>query len=182
MSGVNASGLSGPWKAVTVLAAVFALVGVGAAGWYGFSWWTATRDNAGSVIQARDTAVTEAKQLAVTLQTVDPSQPEQAYRQWEAVTTGPMLAKLTQEAPKFLDQLKRSPLRSTASPVDAALTQLDSDAGTATAMVALDVTQSMLVNGTAGPPSVNHLRVTLSLARADDSSRWKVSNSRKVNS
>lgn len=174
------SGLSAPWKVITVLAAVLALAGVGAAGWFGFSWWSAVRGNSGSAVEARDTAVEAAKQLAVTLQTVDPSQPSQAYQAWEAVATGPLLAKLKQDEQKNVDQLTKSPTRSSATTVEAALTELDADAGTATALVALDVTQATVVNGTTGPSSVRQLRVKLTLARADGS--WKVSNSGLVNS
>jgi Mce-associated membrane protein len=167
--------MSSPWKMLTALAAVLAVAGVGAAAWFGFSWWNADRSNSASASAARDSAVDAAKQIAVTLQTSDPTQPEQAYKAWEGVATGPLLEKLRQEEQANMDKLKKSPTRSTATPVEAALTDLDADAGTATAIVALDVTQAAVVNGAAGQSSVRQLRVKLSLARTDDG--WKVSNS-----
>jgi Mce-associated membrane protein len=172
--------MSGPWKVLTALAAVLALVGVGAAWWFGFSWWSAERHNSTSAVQARDSAVQAAKQIAVTLQTVDPVQPAQAYQAWETVATGALLDKLRQDEQKNIDQLKSSPTRSSASTVDAALTDLDADAGTATAIVALDVTQAAVFNGAAGQSTIRQLRVKLSLARTDTG--WKVSNSGLVNS
>jgi Mce-associated membrane protein len=174
------SGVSMPWKVITVLAAVLALAGVGAAGWFGFSWWSAVQGNSESAVQARDTAVVAAKRLAVTLQTVDPSQPAKAYQIWEGVATGPLLAKLVKDEKQNVDMLKKSPTRSSATVVEAALSGLDSDGDTATAIVALDVTQATVINGAAGPSSVGALRVELSLARTDGN--WKVSQSGLVHS
>jgi Mce-associated membrane protein len=167
-------------KALVAVAAVLALVGVGAGGWFGYSWWSAVRHNSTSAVQLRDSAVEAAKQLAVTLQTVDPAQPAQAYQAWKDAATGPLLAKLSQDEQNNVNQLKKAPTRSFATPVEAALSALNTDEGTATAIIALDVTQAAVTNGVAGPPTVKQLRVKLSLARTD--AGWKVSNSGLINS
>ncbi|HEY1968246.1 MAG TPA: hypothetical protein VGH89_09880 [Pseudonocardia sp.] len=174
------SGVSPLWKGITALAALLAVVGVGAAAWYGYSWSNTSRDGTASVVATRDSALDAARQLAVTLQTADPAQPEQAYQTWQSVSTGPLLARLQRDHQTLVTKLKQQPTRSTASMVDVALSDLDADAGTATAIVALDVTQAAVVNGTAGQPTVQHLRVKLTMSRTD--AGWKVAGSKLIGS
>jgi Mce-associated membrane protein len=167
-------------KIATVVAAVLALAGVGAAVFFGFAWWSSDKADAASVVQARDTALDAARQLSVTLQTSDPAQPEQGYQAWEDAATGGLLAKLQQERDKFLAKLKSQPTRSSAALVDAALSQLDADGGTAVAIVALDVTQASVDQAGAGAPTTRKLRLKLSLNRTD--AGWKVAGTSTVNS
>jgi Mce-associated membrane protein len=164
--------MNGVLKIATAVAALLALAGLGAAAFFGFSWWSAERANATSVVQARDGALQAARQLSVIFQTADPAQPEQGYQTWENASTGAYAAKLQKERSKFLNQLKANPIRSTAALKDAALSELNADEGTATALVALDVTQATVNGSTTGPPSVRHLRMKLSLKQTDDG--WKV--------
>lgn len=171
----------GQWKLLVILVSVLALVGVGAAGWTGFSWWSTVRESTASTetATARDGAMNAVKDLAAVLQTVDANRPEDSMKSWEEASTGPLLAKLTDERAKFLDDLKKKPTTSSAAVIDAALVDLDAKAGTANAVAALDVTQSSIVRGQPEPPIVRHLRVKLALSRT--SAGWKVSNSALVN-
>jgi Mce-associated membrane protein len=172
--------MSGIWKIVTPLLGVLALVAVLAAGWSGYSWWSAAKGNETETVVARDTALQAARQLAVTLQSVDPAHPEDSIAAWEAAATGPLLQKLRTDKQKYLGDLQKSPSTSQATVVDAALTALNANAGTATAITALDVSQSALVNGVPGAPTVRQLRVKLTLSRTTDQG-WKVSSSGLVN-
>ena len=171
--------MSGVWRIVTPALAVLALVAVVAAGWAGYTWWSATRSNTAETVMARDSALQAARQLAVTLQSVDPSNPEDSMRAWQSAATGLLLQKLQSDSEKYIADLKKTPSTSQATVVDAALTDLDSDVGTATVITALDVSQSALVNGVAGAPTVRQLRVKLTLSRTDQG--WKVSSSGLVN-
>ncbi|HTF53011.1 MAG TPA: hypothetical protein VK735_36660 [Pseudonocardia sp.] len=173
------SGTSNPWRIVTPVLGVLALVAVVAAGFAGYSWWAATKGSTAETVTARDSALQAARQLAVTLQTVDPARPEESMQAWQASATGLLLQKLRTDNDKYLNDLKKAPSTSQASVVDAALTALDADAGTATVITALDVRQSALVNGVAGAPTVRQLRVKLTLSRTDQG--WKVSSSGLVN-
>ena len=119
------------------------------------------------------------RRVASVLQTVDPARPEDSMRAWEGVATGALLDRLGQDSAKYLAEMKKSPSTSSARAVEAALTELDAAAGTATAITALDVTQSPWVNGRIGPPSVRQLRVKLTLQRTN--AGWKVASSGLVN-
>ena len=173
------SGTSNIWRIATPVLAVVAAVAVLGAGWAGYSWWSVTKDDAAQTIQARDSALQAARQLAVVLQSVDPAHPEDSMQAWQAAATGLLLQKLQTDSDKYLGDLKKSPSTSQATVVDAALTDLDAQAGTASAITALDVTQSALVNGVPGASTVRQLRVKLTLSRTDQG--WKVSSSGLVN-
>jgi Mce-associated membrane protein len=171
--------VSGPWKVLVAVVALLAVGAVGAAGWFGYKWWTVSRHDTAEVVAARDGALRAARDLAVTLQSVDPAQPDQGMRAWQAAATGPLLEQLQRDQAKFLEQLKKVPTRSTASVQDAALTEMNPAAGTATAIAALDVTQSVVTAGRPSQPTLRKLRVKLTLNRTD--AGWKVASSGLVN-
>jgi Mce-associated membrane protein len=172
------SGSGMPWRVLNPVLAGLALVAVVAAGWAGYSWWSATR-GAAETVAARDSALRAAGELAVILQTVDPNHPEDSVRAWQQAATGALARKLATDSPRYLTDLKKSPGSSQATVVDVALTELDPDAGSATAITALDVSQATLVNGVAGTPTVRQLRVKLVLSRTDQG--WKVASSGLIN-
>jgi Mce-associated membrane protein len=166
--------MSRPWKVVVVFSALLALAGLGAAGWFGYSWYTAAAGTSAEAVDARDAALKAARQLGETLQTINPSRPDEGLDAWEAAATGDLLAQLKRDRGKNLDQLKKAPTTSSAEVVETALTDLDVSAGTATAITAMDVTQSVLVNDTPGSPTVRQLRVRLALKLTE--AGWKVAN------
>lgn len=166
--------MSGPWKVMVVLSALFALAGIGAAGWYGYTWYNAAAGTSAEAVDARDNALRAARQLAETLQTINPTRADEGLDAWEAAATGDLLAQLRRDRGKNLDQIKKAPSTSSADVVETALTDLDVSAGTATAITAMDVTQSTLVNDNPGPPTVRQLRVRLTLKLTD--SGWKASS------
>ncbi|HEY4005550.1 MAG TPA: hypothetical protein VGM60_10265 [Pseudonocardia sp.] len=171
--------MTGQSKLLVVVAALLAVAGVGAAGWFGYSWWSAANSNSVTVVQARDGALRASRELAVILQSVDPDQPEQGMQAWQAAATGSLLQQLQRDHDKYITRLKQAPTRSTATVLDAALTGLDANAGTASAIAALDVMQVPVVNGAAGPPSTRQLRVKLTLNRTD--AGWKIASAGLVN-
>jgi Mce-associated membrane protein len=156
----------------------FALLALASAGWAGYSWWSASRDTARTVA-ARDAALSAASKLAVTLQTVQADHPEDSMRAWQQASTGPLLRKLQTDNDRYLADLRKTPSNSEARVVDIALTELNAEVGTATAITALDVSQAAVVNGVAGPPTVRQLRVKLTLNLTDQG--WKVSSSGFIN-
>jgi Mce-associated membrane protein len=171
--------MSAAWKLISSVSAMLAMAGIAAAGWFGYAWWSASRYSVADTVAARDGALSAARQLVVTLQSVDPAQPEQGMRAWQAAATGALLERLRKDQNQYLEQLKKTPMRSRASVLDAALTDLDAKAGTATAIAALDVTQTPIVNGEAGKSIVRQLRVKLTMNRTD--AGWKVAGSGLVN-
>lgn len=170
------NGPSNPWRMATLLLAVLAVAAVVVAGWAGYSWWRAVDGDGAQTVQARDDALRVARQVVVVLQTADSAHPDESLRAWQAVATGPMLDRLRQDSSKYADEMKRASSSNNARVVDAALTELDADAGTATAIAALDVTQTPLANGR---PTVHQVRMKLTLNRTD--AGWKVASSGYVN-
>lgn len=168
---------SNPWRVVTMLLAVLAVGAVGAAGWSGYQWWQAANGDEAQTQEARDTALRVAKELAVTLATSDSAHPEDSLHSWQAAATGPLLDKLRQDSSRYVSDMKRAASTSNARVVDAALTELDADAGTATAIAALDVTQTPLAPN--GRATVQKPRMKLTLDRTD--AGWKVASSGYVN-
>jgi Mce-associated membrane protein len=171
--------MSTGWRAVVVLASVLAVAAVGAAAWFGDSWWGAAHDPTARTVAARDEALSAVRRLAVTLQTVDAQHPEQSMASWQASATGKLLDKLRREQNKFIGQLKKTPTATRTTVLDAALTAVDPDAGTATAIVALQEDQIVMVNGQPGAPTQRRVRIKLDLDRTDDG--WKVASSSLIN-
>jgi Mce-associated membrane protein len=171
--------MSTGWRAVVVLASVLAVAAVGAAAWFGYSWWGAAHDPTARTVAARDEALSAVRRLAVILQTVDAQHPEQSMASWQASATGKLLDKLRREQNKFIGQLKKTPTATRTTVLDAALTAVDPDAGTATAIVALQEDQIVMVNGQPGAPTQRRVRIKLDLDRTDDG--WKVASSSLIN-
>lgn len=171
--------IGGTWRVLNPVLAVLAVVAVAAAGWAGYRWWSAGQGGAGDVVATRDGALDAAKELVVTLQTVDPAHPEDSMASWQAAATGSLLRKLQHDSPKYLAELKKTPSASQATVVDAAVSGVDAAAGTATVIAALDVRQAPVVKGVPGPSTTRQLRVKLTLSRTDQG--WKVSSSGLVN-
>ena len=160
------------WKGALVLSAVLALGSIGTASWFGYLWYNAAQGGSASVVDARDGAIEATRKLAATLQTLDATRPEEGLDNWAAVATGALSDQLRQDRAKYLDHLKKSPISSSATVLDVALTELDASAGTATAIVAMDVTQSVLVHNRPSLPAVRQLRVKLNLSETGEG--WKV--------
>ncbi|MBA2323742.1 MAG: hypothetical protein H0V92_06950 [Pseudonocardiales bacterium] len=166
--------MSARWQVVVVVSMLLAVGGLGAAGWFGYDWYSEANGTSEEALQTRDGALKAARQLAVTLQTVNPNRPEEGLDAWEAAATGDLLDQLRRDRGKYLEQLKQSPSLSSASVLETALTELDASAGTATAITAMDVSQSAMVDSKPAPPTVRQLRVKLTLKKTD--AGWKASS------
>jgi Mce-associated membrane protein len=162
--------MSAGWRVVLTLCVVLAVGALGAAGWFGSQWYGTKQDSSTGAVEARDGALRAARQLAVTLQTIDSSRPEDGLDNWEHAATGELLDQLRRDRQRYIDQLKKSPSTSTANVLETALTELDASAGTATAITALDLIQT---TGSA-QPNTRQLRVRLSLRQTPEG--WKVAS------
>ena len=167
------------WRAITALVSVLAVAALGAAAWSGYSWWRAARDPSARTAAARDEALIAVRQLAVILQTVDAQHPEQSMSAWQACATGKLLDKLRREQNKFIGELKKTPTETHTIVLDAALTGVNPDAGSATAIVALREDQTVMVNGQPATPTERTVRIKLDLDRTNDG--WKVASSSLIN-
>lgn len=149
------------------LVTVIALLAVLGAGWAGWTWWQSGHSADVTYGQTRDLVLTTASDQIKTLNTVDYRQAEEDLTRWQRVTTGNLLTQLTNQHDSDVNATKSQKTVSTAKVVDAAVSTVDARAGTATVLVAVEVT----ISQADGQPSVRKSRVEAVLSRTDDG--WK---------
>jgi Mce-associated membrane protein len=147
--------------------AVIALLAVLGAGWTGWNWWQSAHSDDVTYGQTRDLVLTTASDQVKALNTVDYRKAEDDLTQWQRVTTGNLLTQLTNQHDSDVNATKAQKTVSTAKIVDAAVDTVDTRAGTATVLVAIEVT----ISQADGQPSVRKNRVDAVLSRTEDG--WK---------
>jgi Mce-associated membrane protein len=148
--------------ALTVLALL-------AVAWFGWSWWSAAHDDELSLARERDTALAAGSNGLVVLNTFDHRNGERDLDRWIGVTTGQLEKDLSADKKLQLDRANSSQTFATATLRQAAVTELNANAGTAKLIAVLDVRLS--TGGAAAAPALSRLNVDLT--RTDDG--WKVS-------
>ncbi|MDH6577245.1 hypothetical protein [Kitasatospora sp. MAP5-34] len=148
------------WVAALVAVAYFAL----SAGWY-----AQTRsDDSLAYAKARDTVLATAREELARLNTVDASSVDEGLRQWLDATTGPLRDQLQRTGAADGATLSQAGTSARGTVTDAAVTELDTRAGTARLIATVQVTVS---RGTAAP-STDRKRFEAALARTPGG--WKV--------
>jgi Mce-associated membrane protein len=146
-----------------ILAAI-AVLAVLAAGWSGWSWWESAHGDDVTYAQARDAVLAAGSDQVKTLNTLDYHRAEADLTQWQRVTTGNLLAQLTNTHDSDLTSTQSAKTVSTAKVLSAAVNTLDNRGGTADVLVAIEVT--IIQDG--GRPSVRRSRVDAVLSRTQD--------------
>lgn len=152
--------------ALSVLAAVAVL----AAAWFGWSWASAAADDDLGYARERDAALAAATRGLVVLHTLEHTTAERDLRAWEAVTAGTLRSDLAGDRPGQLSKARKQKVRSAASPVRAAVVELDTFQGTARVIAVLRI--SLGTGG--GKPADGIRRMNAELLRVDGA--WKVSS------
>ena len=160
----------GPLQKAILAVAALTVVALVTAGWFGLSWYMAAHDKSLAGSAERDTVVREAAQATLTLNNIDYRHVQDGLSLWEQSATGPLLAQLRANRDSYAHAITDSATVTNGNVVDAAVAALDQQAGTAQALVALDVTSQV----EKGDPGCVHRRVHLDMVRAGQS--WKVSN------
>ncbi|MER5635396.1 hypothetical protein ABT095_00370 [Kitasatospora sp. NPDC002227] len=150
------------WAAL-VLAAGYCLL---AAGWY----WQARSADDLAYGRARDAVLAQGRTALTALNTVDAGEAETGLRDWLAVTTGPLHEQLQRTGTADATTLRQAGTSAHGTVTDAAVTELDTRAGTARliATVSVDLTPK------AGSASTDRKRFEAGLARTADG--WKVTS------
>ena len=120
---------------LTVLALAAAVAG-------GIYLWNGRYSATADAATQRDQAVDAAEQIVVNINTIHPQTVDQDLQKAQDSLADPMLSQYNQIRAKFADGLKAQQADITVTPAGAALTTLDADAGTASAIVAINVTAS----------------------------------------
>jgi Mce-associated membrane protein len=148
--------------ALTVAAAV-------AAAWFGWSWYSADHSGSLAADQTRDTMLQAADQAVINFNTLDYRSPQTGLQLWLASSTGTLHSQISQAMSTEVQTIQQRKTITTARILDAAVTQLDTDAGTATVILAVDVT---VTESGASPFSRQESEVG---QLTDTSAGWKLS-------
>ena len=150
-----------------------AVLAVGAAGWFGMSWYRAAHDEllAGGV--ARDTVLQDAQQATINLHTLDFRRVQDGLALWEQSATGSLLDEVRANRATYAQAITDSKTTTTARALDGAVAELDERAGTARVLVGVDVTSAR----EGAESSCVRRRIQLQMRRTDTGragSVWKV--------
>jgi Mce-associated membrane protein len=151
------------------LLVVAAVLSVLAAAFSGWSWWRAAGDDSLARGRERDAVLAAAGPQLVTLNTIDYRTAAADVDRWIAATTGQYGKDLEGDRQLQIDRASSARTVSSASLVQAAVTEIDPSRGTARLLAVLDVRVS--TGGGAATPKMN--RLTVDVSRSPDG--WKIS-------
>jgi len=148
-----------------VLAALAALF----AAWSGWSWYRASTAGPPPGVQLRDQVLQAGEQAVQNFNTLDYRNVAAGLALWEQSSTGPLRTEISTGRAQFESQIKQTKTITTARILDGALTALNPRAGTASIIVAVQIT----VTPASGPPVTKQSRLAGTLTKT--SSGWKLS-------
>jgi len=153
-----------------LLAAAAALaIAVVAAAWFGWSWYRAANAARRAYSRARDQALQAGEQAVQNFNTLDYRSLGQGLGLWQSSSTGTLHTEITRGQAQFEQAVRRARTVTTAQVLDAALTSLHQQAGTANIIVALQIT----VKPQTGAATTKQSRLAGALVRT--ASGWKLS-------
>jgi Mce-associated membrane protein len=150
---------------VWVVAAVLSVLAAAFSGW---SWWRAASDDSLARGRERDAVLATAGPELVTLNTIDYRTAGADVDRWIAATAGRYGRDLSGDRRLQIERATTAKTVSTASLVQAAVTEIDVGAGAARLLAVLDVRVS--TGGGAATPRLN--RLTVDVERSEGG--WKV--------
>jgi Mce-associated membrane protein len=159
------------WLAEPLVATVLvlAVLAAGFAAWSGWSLYQASNAGPPAAAQLRDQVLQEGEQAVQNFNTLDYRKVAAGLALWEQSSTGPLHAEIIAGHSQFTTQIEATKTVTTARILDGALTALNTKAGTASIMVAVQIT----VAPASGSPVTKQSRLLGTLTRT--SSGWKLS-------
>jgi Mce-associated membrane protein len=133
-------------------------------------WWyeQARSDDSLAYAKARDTVLAGAQRDIASLSSIDAAKVDEGLRQWLDATTGPLHDRLRRTGASDSDALTKAGTSARATVTEAAITELDTRAGTAR----LIATVQVLVTPRTGAPTTDRKRLDAAMARTPDG--WKL--------
>ncbi|GAA4851197.1 hypothetical protein GCM10023201_49850 [Actinomycetospora corticicola] len=163
-------GLRAPSQRTTVrVLAVLTVLAFAAAVAAGVYWWIGSHGPTANQARDRDVAVDAAEQIVVNINTVRPQTVDADLQAAQTSLTDPMLTEYQKVRQQFADSLKKAQASVVATPAGASLTAFDDDRGTASALVAINVTASSANQ----PPTQKQQLFQVDMQRTPDG--WKAS-------
>jgi Mce-associated membrane protein len=121
------------------LAPAAAVVVTVAAGWSGFTWWQASHDDGVARAVVREDALRAGRTAVAGLTTLDYRQAAPGYQHWLDLSGGALRDELTQDRQGSLDRIAQAKTVTTGKVTDAAVTEVDSGAGTAKLIASVEL-------------------------------------------
>ena len=169
--GAGPEGRARRWVAdpLRTTAVVLLVLAAGFAAWSGWSWYSAAQSGPPAAAQLRDQVLQAGEQAVLNFNTLDYRTVAQGLRLWEQSSTGTLRGEVTAGAARFEQQIRQARTVTTARILDAALTSLNSRAGSATIIAAVQIT----VKPPSGTATVKQSRLAGTLTRTP--AGWKLS-------
>jgi Mce-associated membrane protein len=158
--------LSNPLLATALVLAVLAAA---FAGWAGWSWYSAAHSGPPASAQLRDQVLQAGEQAVQNFNTLDYRKVTQGLSLWEQSSTGTLHDEITAGRAQFTRQIQQTKTVTTARILDGALTSLNARTGTASIIVAVQIT----VTPASGSPATKQSRLAGRLTRTP--AGWKLS-------
>jgi len=158
--------LSDPLLATALVLAVLAAA---FAGWAGWSWYSAAHAGPPASAQLRDQVLQAGEQAVQNFNTLDYRNVAQGLNLWEQSSTGTLHDEVAAGRAQFIRQIQQTKTVTTARILDGALTSLNARAGTASLIVAVQIT----VTPASGSPVTKQSRLAGRLTRVRGG--WKLS-------
>jgi len=147
-------------RRLAVSIAVF-VVALACAAWFGWSWHSAAGATPTSADRQRDTALADGEQAVQNFNTLDYRHVKQGIRLWLQSSAGALHSQVQRSQASFAKQVGQAKTVTTARVLDGALTALSTRNGTATIIVALQIT----VTPPTGSPVTKRSRLRGQLTR-----------------
>jgi Mce-associated membrane protein len=158
--------LSDPLLATAVVLVVLA---AGFAGWAGWSWYSAAHTSPPVAAQLRDQVLQAGEQAVQNFNTLDYRNVAHGLALWEQSSTGTLHSEIVAGRAQFVHDIQQTKTVTTARILDGALTSLNVRSGTASIIVAVQIT----VTPVKGAPAVKQSRLAGRLTRT--TAGWKLS-------
>lgn len=151
------------------IASLVALIAVGAAAWFGWSYHAASGDDSLAYAAERDRVLAVAGQEIVNLNTLDYRQVDAGLKVWQDSATAQLYDQIVQGREQLKTEVRKAKTTSTAKILESGITELDTRAGKAAVIAAVRIT----ITGADGKPTDNTRRMAGQLTRTSDG--WKLS-------
>ncbi|MET8849269.1 hypothetical protein [Amycolatopsis sp. NPDC004625] len=151
-----------------IFAVVAAVLATAAAGWSGFSWWQAAHDDGVARAVVREEALQVGRTAVAGLTTLDYRQAAPGYQHWLDLSGGPLRDELAADRPGSLDRIAQAKTVTTGKVTDAAVTEVDTGAGTAKLIASVE----LVVTPEGGDAVTKRNRFQADLTRGPDG--WRV--------
>lgn len=122
------------------VAIVLVVAAAACAGWFGWSWYSRAHASTLGDARVRDQALSEGEQAVVNFNTMDYHNVAQGLKRWQASSTGELHQAISTGQAQFEKEVRADKTETTATILDAALTSLNQQAGTAGIIAAVQLT------------------------------------------